>query len=98
MRLRASAELTPSCPPGTSPASTSTWAPLQMPSTGLPRSASSRQHLDQRILGGQRAGAHAILVREAARQHVRLELAQLGGRARSSGTPRPLEPDPAQRA
>ena len=31
----------PGWSPGTSPASTSTWAPLQIPSTGFPRSASA---------------------------------------------------------
>ena len=53
--------------PGSSPASHSTWKPLQMPSTGPPAAAKAST---SRIIGreaGDRAGAQVVAVGEAAR-------------------------------
>ena len=54
--------------PGSSPASSRTWKPLQMPSTGPPRSANARIARHDRREARHRAGAQVVAVGEAARQ------------------------------
>ena len=54
--------------PGTSPASASTWKPLQIPSTGPPRSANAATALHDRAEPRDDAGAQVVAVREAAGQ------------------------------
>ena len=52
--------------PGSSPASQSTWKPLQIPSTGPPAAANSAHRLHHRSEAGDRAGAQVVAVGEAA--------------------------------
>ena len=54
--------------PGSSPASSRIWKPLQMPSTGPPRGGEALDRPHDRREARHRAGAQVVAVREAARQ------------------------------
>ena len=72
--------------PGSMPASVRIWKPLHEPMSGPPSAANALDRGHDRREAGNRPGAQVIAVGEAAGQHDRVRLAELG-----LGVPRPGE-------
>ena len=84
--------------PGTSPLRAAICAPLQIPITNLPACAPAIDRVHHLVVRGNGPGAHAVLVREPARQDVGVERAAAPAEPRLQCTSSASSPTAQQRA